>query len=77
MKPTNGYFDTNGKISKITEDGMRINVYPSGIVTTQLPGESHSVYKTNMEKKFMDMTPNQMSDYSFSFFNFRFREFFE
>ena len=39
------YFSTGDKVSKVTEDGLRINVYPSsGIVTTQSPGQSHSEY---------------------------------
>ena len=63
-----GYFDTNGKISKITEDGMRTNVYPSGIITVQRPGQSHSDYKTNLDKNFTDMSQSQMSDYAFSLF---------
>ena len=44
--PLPGYFPTkDGKITKVTEDGLRINVYPNGVVTNQQPGTSHSDYK--------------------------------
>lgn len=60
-----GYFFTGDKLSKITDDGLRINVYPSGIVTTQLPGQSHSDYTSGLPKGFSSMTPSQMSEYTF------------
>lgn len=65
MKKGLGYFDTGDKISKITEDGLRINLYPSGIVTTQLPGQSHSTYKSCLDNNFSSMSPKQMTDYAF------------
>jgi len=68
MKKGSGYFDTGNKISKITEDGLRINHYPSGVVTTQLPGQSHSTYKSGLNKDFSSKTPSQMSDYAFGLF---------
>ena len=64
-----GYFNTGDKISKITGDGLRINVYPSGVVTSQLPGQSHSEYSSNLNNNFSNMTPQQMTDYTFSLFN--------
>lgn len=62
------YFSNNKKISKITEDGLRINVYKSGIVTNQQPYETHKDYARVFDKSFMTMTPDQMSDYAFNFF---------
>lgn len=68
MKKELGYFNTGDKISKITEDGLRINLYPSGIVTTQLPGQSHSTYKSGLDKDFSNMSTSQISDYAFGLF---------
>ncbi len=66
-----GYFQTGDKISKITNDGLRINTYPSGIVTTQLPGQSHSDYKSNLSKDFSNMIPQQMTDFTFNQFKIK------
>ena len=61
-----GSFFTGDKLSKLTDDKMRINVYPSGIVTAQLPGEPHSIYASGLPKGFSSMTPSQMSEYTFN-----------
>lgn len=66
MKPPIGYFQTNGKISKVNDAGLRTNVYPSGIVTTQLPGDSHRNYRAGLDNNFSKTTPNQMSNYTFN-----------
>ena len=63
-----GYFSTGDKLSKVTEDGLRINAYPSGIVTSQSPGQSHDAYKANLPSNFSSMTQSQMSDYAFGLF---------
>lgn len=68
MEKGTGYFENNGKLSKVTEDGLRINVFPSGIVTSQVPGETHSAYKAQIDKNFKDISSNQMSDFAFNFF---------
>lgn len=66
-----GCFETGDKISKITEDGFRFNTYPSGIVSAQLPGQSHSDYKSNLRKNFSNMTQQQMTDFTFNQFKIR------
>lgn len=62
MADNKGYFNTGDKISKVTEDGLRINVYPSGVVTGQMPGQSHTQYKEGLGKGFSEMTPSEMSE---------------
>ena len=64
------YTLNNGKLLKVTEDGLRINFYPSsGVVTTQLPGQSHSLYSNKLMNDFSNMNPQQMSNYAFGLFN--------
>ena len=64
-----GYFDTGDKYSKITEDGLRINVYKeTGIVTSQQPGQSHTEYASNLDNNFSNKSQKEMSDYSFNIF---------
>lgn len=70
-KMNTGYFNTGDKISKITKDGLRINTYPSGIVTSQLPGQSHSEYKSNLSNNFSNMTSQQMADFTFEQFKIK------
>ena len=64
-----GYFHNNDKATKITPDGFRINVYPSGIVTTQIPKTPHSAYSSALPDNFSNMSHQQMSDYAFNFFS--------
>ena len=64
----NGFFDTGDKISKITEDGLRVNVYPSGVVTGQMPNVSHTQYKEGLGKGFSELSPTEMSNLAFNNF---------
>ena len=45
MKRPIRYIDNGDKILKVTEDGLRINVYKDPFdVKIQMPGKSHSEY---------------------------------
>lgn len=63
MSNSNGYFRNGDKISKVTEDGLRINFYPSGIPLVQMPGQSHKSYKKGFGKAFSNQSPQEMSNY--------------
>lgn len=51
MKRDVRYYPDRDKILKVTEDGLRINVYPDlgGKVTVQQPGRPHSKYKKGLK----------------------------
>lgn len=63
MYTPSGYFLTGDKLSKVTEDGLRINVYPNGIVTSQLPGQTHQAYVAGLPSNLSSMTHEQASEY--------------
>jgi len=67
MIPT-GYFDTGDKLSKVTEDGLRINLYDNGIVTNQQPYQSHTDYSNNIPNNFSTLSQKEFSDYTFNLF---------
>lgn len=73
MQRPPGYFENVGpdgeqKWTKVTEDGLRINLYKSGVVTCQTPGTEHSAYAKRLGENFSSMSQSAMSDYAFGLF---------
>lgn len=62
------YKSHNDKFINVTEDGLRVNLYKSGIVTSQQPGQSHSEYASKISNNFSNLSQSEMSDYTFSLF---------
>ena len=64
------YFWNKDKWSMVTEDGLRVNVYPSRIVIAQPPYWSHKSYGRDLDPDFAKQTPTEFQEFVQDLFNF-------